>query len=453
MSTQTQQTVAAVNEVNHRVRSGGFYWKQVNVPNNLCGHNNEGAWYLVSEANQASPGAHAWLITWLISNTSLALLLNVRPKTLNKHIAHSAESYYVYHHDAPISFVKEDNKVKRTRQIMWTLEGVKSILFDSTATINPAVKTVVYEWIKEQAFKYSAQVAFNKNEEKSATPVTNVPTFNSTLKETVSDISDSVHHVINIVEQMWAERNKRRELEDEVSKLKLKIDLLNAKHKAAPAVTKLSPSRLSSLSIAELAAIAARDMPRSKKLDVKSVKDLTKDEEEIENESNVFKHYSSSPTVALSTKETLSDYLSRVSQQDTKVDHLTRMGLLNSDQVYSLFSDFWVDPTTSKLIQKPKFQELLREVFHTQHSTHRAPMLKAEMIRNDLSVVRQVTCKKKPNPVDEAGNKLDLDNPAYTSNSKRCIRFQVRYTAKGIDYLKKNWYTLLEKSSGQQITA
>ena len=92
-------------------------------------------------------------------------------------------------------------------------------------------------------------------------------------------------------------------------------------------------------------------------------------------------------------------------------------------------------------------------MFHLQNSTHRAPLLKAEMIRDNLSVVRQVTCKKKPNPVDDAGNKLDLDNPAYTSNSKRCIRFQVRYTAKGIDYLKKNWYTLLEKSSGQQITA
>jgi hypothetical protein len=142
-----------------------------------------------------------------------------------------------------------------------------------------------------------------------------------------------------------------------------------------------------------------------------------------------------------------------VSQRHVKVDHLTRTGFLNSDQVYSLFSDFWIDPTTSRLIKKAKFQEILRTVFHLRNSTHRAPILKTEMIRDNMSIVTQVTCKKQPNPVDAQGNKLELDNPAYTSNSKKCVRFQVRYTAKGIDYLKKNWYTLLETSSGHQITA
>lgn len=444
MSTQTQYTI--VNEVNHRVRSGGFYWKQVKVDKNLCVHSTEGAWYLVSEANLSAPDLHAWLI----SNTSLALLLNVRPKTLNKHAPYRTENC-VYHHDAPISFVRDDAKIKRTRQIMWTLEGVKSILTESKATINPEVKKHILNWITALETKYSVPVIFNKAP---APAVINTPVVNTTLKETVENITDAVTYVINIVEQMWAERNRRRELEDEVAKLKLQIDLLNAKPEAVPVVHKVPGSRFGSLTLKEL---AARDMPRSKEFNVKFVKeakDLTNDdEEEIVYESNVFKHYSSSPTVAVSTKETLSDYLSRVSQQHTKVDHLTRMGLLNSDQVYSLFSDFWIDPTTSKLIQKAKFQDILRDVFHLKNSTHRTPILKSEMIRNDLSVVRQVTCKKKPNPVDAKGNKLDLDNPAYTSNSKKCIRFQARYTAKGIDYLKKNWYTLLEESSGQQITA
>ena len=127
------------------------------------------------------------------------------------------------------------------------------------------------------------------------------------------------------------------------------------------------------------------------------------------------------------------------------------MGLLNSEQVYSLFSDFWVDPNTCKLVKKSEFQEILRKVFHLKNSTHRTPILKAEMMRNNMAVVRQVTCKKKPNPVDAEGNKLDLDNPAYTSNGKQCIRFQVRYLSKGIDYLKDNWYKLLN-GAAQSVT-
>lgn len=447
MITHAQNTI--VNEINHRVRSGGFYWKQYNIGKDVNGNNsNRLSWYFVSSANASVSGAHVWLI----SNTSLAHLLGVTAKTLSKHVAYSDKNY-VYHNDAPIHYLSEDNKpVKRVRQVMWTLEGVKSVLTHSRATINPEVKNHILNWVADQSLKYQYQVhpAYNEKEKAPAPTDKSKTSVNAAIKETVSDISDAVHHVINIVEQMWAERNKRRELEDEVTKLKLQIDLLNAKPKAAPVAHKVPGSRFGSLSIKDLA-------ERCKKYDVKFVKeakDLTnEDEEEIVYESNVFKHYSSSPTVALSTKETLSDYLSRVSKQDTKVDHLTRLGLLNSDQVYSLFSDFWIDPTTSKLIQKSKFQDMLRNVFHLQNSTHRAPLLKAEMIRDNLSVVRQVTCKKKPNPVDDEGNKLDLDNPAYTSNSKRCIRFQVRYTAKGIDYLKKNWYTLLEKSSGQQITA
>jgi hypothetical protein len=129
------------------------------------------------------------------------------------------------------------------------------------------------------------------------------------------------------------------------------------------------------------------------------------------------------------------------------------MGLLNSDQLYSLFSDSWIDPSNNKLIKKDKFQDLLRDVFHIEHSNHRTPMLKAKVIRDNMAVVCQVLCKKKPNPTDDHGNKLELDNPAYISSTEPCVRFQTRYTAKAIDHLKNNWYKLLESSSGQKVTA
>jgi hypothetical protein len=120
---------------------------------------------------------------------------------------------------------------------------------------------------------------------------------------------------------------------------------------------------------------------------------------------------------------------------------------LNSDQLYSLFSDSWIDPSTNKLIRKSDFQELLRNVFHTKNSTHRTPILKSEMVRANMVVVCQVFCKKKPNPTDAQGNRLELDNPAYLHSPEPCVRFQTRYTAKAIDYLRNNWYMTLESSS------
>jgi hypothetical protein len=81
------------------------------------------------------------------------------------------------------------------------------------------------------------------------------------------------------------------------------------------------------------------------------------------------------------------------------------------------------------------------------------------MVRANMVVVCQVFCKKKPNPTDAQGNKLELDNPAYLYSPEPCVRFQARYTAKAIDYLKINWYMLVnwyvlaESSSGQEIKA
>lgn len=424
------------SQVNNRVRSGGLYWKQ-------CRMQSQGTylipfdiWYLLLES-KAVPSNQRWLIT----NTNLAKLLFINAKTLARYSSQCGECFY--HDDAPVHFVVADGKpIKRTRQLLWTLASVKTLLDHAKININTKVKTCVRDWVNELEAAYLAEGLIAKKEETPAPTVKSKPVFNAPIKEKIEDISDSVYHVKNIVDHVTnivyhvtnvvdhltnifdhvdAERKRRIELQEEVNKLKLQIEASNEK----PKVKLLNAQTFEESIVAHY----------------KKYEEGINNEEDIAYESNSFKPCF--PTAALSTSETLNGYLSRVSQKNNKVDHLTRMGLLNSDQVYSLFSNFWVDPNTCKLVKKSEFQEILRKVFHLKNSTHRTPILKAEMMRNNMAVVRQVTCKKKPNPVDAKGNKLDLDNPAYTSNGKQCIRFQVRYLSKGIDYLKDNWYKLL----------
>lgn len=432
------------SQVNNRVRSGGLYWKQ-------CRMQRQGTylmlfdiWYLLLES-KAVPSNQRWLIT----NTNLAKLLFINAKTLASYSSQCGECFY--HDDAPVHFVVDDSQpIKRTRQLLWTLASVKTLLDHAKININTKVKTCVRDWVNELEATYIAEGFIAKKEETPAPTVKSKPVFNATIKEKIEDISDSVYHVKNIVDHLTnivyhvtdvvdhltnifehvdADRKRRIELEEEVNKLKLQIEASNEK----PKVKLLN----------------AQTFEESITAHYKKYVEEINNAEDIAYESNSFKPCF--PKAALSTAETLNEYLSRVSQKNNKVDHLTRMGLLNSEQVYSLFSDFWVDPNTCKLVKKSEFQEILRKVFHLKNSTHRTPILKAEMMRNNMAVVRQVTCKKKPNPVDAEGNKLDLDNPAYTSNGKQCIRFQVRYLSKGIDYLKDNWYKLLN-GAAQSVT-
>lgn len=411
------------SQVNNRVRSGGLYWKQCLMQIKGTYLTPFDIWYLLLES-KAVPSNQRWLIT----NTNLAKLLFINAKTLASYSSQCGECFY--HDDAPVHFVVDDSQpIKRTRQLLWTLASVKTLLDHAKININTKVKTCVRGWVTELEAAYTDADFIAKKEETPAPTVKSKPGFNAPVKEKIEDISDSVYHINNIVDRMWAERKRRIELEEEVNKLKLQLEASNEKPKFNP------------ITFQTFEELIAKHY--------KKYEEEIKNEEEIEDESNSFKPCF--PTAALSTSETLNEYLSRVSQKNNKVDHLTRMGLLNSDQVYSLFSDFWVDPNTCKLVKKSEFQEILRNVFHLKNSTHRTPILKAEMMRNNMAVVRQVTCKKKPNPVDAAGNKLDLDNPAYTSNGKQCIRFQVRYLSKGIDYLKDNWYKLLN-GAAQSVT-
>lgn len=64
-------------------------------------------------------------------------------------------------------------------------------------------------------------------------------------------------------------------------------------------------------------------------------------------------------------------------------------------------------------------------------------------MRGNYAAVCQVRCAKVPNKLDEQGQPTDIDNPAYTSNTDPCVRHQVRYTSKAIEYLRNNWSDLI----------
>ena len=239
------------------------------------------------------------------------------------------------------------------------------------------------------------------------------------LGEASNNIIEAVKYVTDIVNQLWVERNKRRELEDEITRLKQQVANVSAPSKPAPLVLNNKP--------------------------------LKKEELEAESKlASVRINYHRTLGANNSLQLSLNQYLAGKGNPQ-KSEQLTRLGLLNSDQVYILFHEFWKD-SKGKLIQKDKFQDILRDVFHTANTTHRTPCLKSDVVRDNMAIVCQVFCKKKPNPRDNSGNILEVDNPAYTASPAPCVRFQVRYTSKAIDYLRANWYKLLN-GSAQPVTA
>lgn len=409
MSTQNTHTI---NEINHRVRSGGMYWKQYNILK-------MNAWYFASEARLSDTSHPKWLIT----NTNLAKLLNVSANNLASYRSLASDKQAIYHDDAPTHFVSDEIKpTKRTRQLMWTLSGVDFIINKSGIRLGDLNKQNMLSWLTKQSALYGV----TSDPVQQDLPITISPKPAPTVKaeplnkriKSVADakqnIIESVHYIIDIIDQLCIERNKRRELEAEVAALRDRL---------SPAVSKGTPA----------------PAPKPVKQDTK-IQNLRK----VDNK-NQHKYTEGN--------ESLSQYISRKGNKHYRAEQLTRMGLLNSEQIYSLFSDCWTDPITNKLVIKSKFQEIIRQVFHITHSNHRTPMLKSEMIRDNMAIVCQVLCKKKPNPTDDYGNKLELDNPAYISSPEPCVRFQTRYTSKAIDYLRDNWYMLVESSSGQTIKA
>jgi hypothetical protein len=414
----TQNTNKDIVNINHRVRSGGLYWKQFSIENgHLLKHlkSTAGAWLLKSEAKLAELQTPKWLI----SNKNLAFLLNVGAKNLASYgVCDISNNFVVYHDDAPTHFVVDgDTPIRRTRQMLWTLDGVDFIINAAKIRLSDDVKYNIQAWLEAQLQSYvAAPVKMDKWNAPSAVVSNNETTQTQAIKSAAHpgrDVIESVQHITAIVEQLWTERNRRRELEIELSDLREQHANANKKG-----------------TIKNCAIVKSK---------------LTVDISKPSEDKNII--------LARSSTESLSQYLARNKKKHYKSDQLTRMGLLNSGQVYSLFFDSWIDPDTGVLIQKDKFQNVLRHVFHLKHSSHRTPLLKTDAVREHMAVICQVLCKKKPNPTDDLGNKLELDNPAYSFSKEPCVRFQVRYTSKAIDHLKKNWYKLLEAASGQKVTA
>jgi len=408
-----KHTQYCIKEINHRVRSGGLYWKQYRLHSQHVGHKESDIWYLVSEAKIAEANTPRWLIT----NNNLAKLLLVSANNLASYSKLCDSRHFEMHNDAPVHFVAEEGKpIKRTRQLLWTLDGLDFIINKSGIRLVESVKDDMRVWLKAQSTAYGVY-----------TPTAPLPTEKEvtgndkikSLGEASNNIIEAVKYVTDIVNQLWVERNKRRELEDEITRLKQQI--ANVSAPAKPATLVLNNST-------------------PKKLRIKA-------ESKLESvRINYHRTLGSNNSLQLS----LSQYLAGKGNPQ-KSEQLTRLGLLNSDQVYILFHAFWKD-AKGKLIQKDKFQDILRDVFHTANTTHRAPILKSDAVRDNMAIVCQVFCKKKPNPRDTSGNILEQDNPAYTASPHPCVRFQARYTSKAIDYLRANWYKLLNEAA-QPVTA
>jgi hypothetical protein len=408
-----KHTQYVIKEINHRVRSGGLYWKQYSLQIKHCGHKELDIWYLVSETKIAEANTPRWLIT----NTNLAKLLLVSANNLASYSRLCNERQCIMHDDAPIYFLSEENKpIRRTRQLLWTLEGLDFIINKSRIRLMESVRSDIRVWLKAQAMAYGVHT--------SATPLPpeSEVTGNAKIKsleEASNNIIEVLKYVTSIVNQLWVERNKRRELEDEITRLKQHINNVSKPSKTVPLVLNNSTP---------------------KKLHIKA-------ESKLE---SVRINYHKTLGLNNSLRLSLNQYLAGKGNPQ-KSDQLTRLGLLNSDQVYILFHTFWKD-AKGKLIQKDKFQDILRDVFHTANTTHRTPCLKSDAVRDNLAIVCQVFCKKKPNPRDNGGNILELDNPAYTASPHPYVRFQARYTSKAIDYLRANWYKLLNEAV-QPVTA
>jgi hypothetical protein len=419
MSTQNTHTTYTIGQINHRVRSGGIYWKQ-------CLIVADSAWYLVSEA-KLGDALHP---KWLISNTNLAKLLRVSANNLASYYqaVMSVPSHAIYHDDAPVHFVLDDGKpIRRTRQLMWTLSGVKFIINLSGIRIDAAIKSSIRAWILAQSSVYGVELSPSFATRADPVTVTKVKDLSITcVADAVQNITASVRYVAGIVDQLCLEVNRRKELEEEMATLRKQVMALTGN---LPGLPSKLPNKIDAARKADKPAVQFTQAPKADR-----------------GKAMVFAIGNNG-----SENESLHQYIARRGNKHHRAENLTRIGLLNSDQLYSLFADSWIDPATNKLIKKDKFQELLRRTFHVAHSSHRTPILKSEMIRANMAVVCQVLCKKKPNPTDDNGNQLELDNPAYVSSAEPCVRFQTRYTAKAIDYLKDKWHMILGQSSGQKI--
>lgn len=431
-----------LKEVNHRVRSGGFYWKQHRIGGvrSNASDVSDSTWYFVCEAqlSQTDTLNHP---KWLMTNKMLSGILAVTSKNLSGY-ADTKNKRALYHDDAPSEFVKSDDKpIKRTRQLMWTLEGIYHLLTKSKIKIDADIKKQVIEWVKSQAKFYNLDLTLSETSvlEPVATLEKVEPSdkVESKVEVNYADLAESVKHVTALVKHIEYLQDRNKSLEAE---------LAAAKVPTVKEVTQSPDKGILAKSSVNVFALNG-DTPFGRSVEISSLRNKVTNISKkaralhrLELYKRKFKDFeSSNPSVNIN--ESLNQYLAR-RKSALESQYLTRIGLLNSEQVYILFADFWKD-LNGVLVSKETFQNVLRTVFHTKNSTHRTPILKSDMVRNKFAEVCQVFCKKVPNPLNHKGEPIELDNPAYTYSKEPCIRFQVRYTSKAIDYLRENWYSLI----------
>ena len=366
MTTQSKEQLEMNLNIKNYVNCGGYQWTQIKI--------DDATWYLINESKNVYDVERYVLMP----NKCFASLLKIDTKRLSK-LYCGMTQHGVYHDDAPTSFVPPGTSgkgVHKTRQLMWTLDGMHSIL-DVLKTKGVEVDDAIRAWLWEHRKEF---------ERKQPSPE-NQPTVSSC---DVIETNKAVNYITQIINQLKKTTIRHDLLQKEVKKLKADIEALTSKPRASSPV--VTPS----------AHLTGGVKPYTDKVD------------------------------------SLSELLSKsVSVTDT--DRFTKVGLFNSDQIYSTFAHEWIDPKTKKLINKNKFYAILRYVFHKSNSSHRAPVLKASAIRENYALVCQIFCKKKSNPLDAEGNALDLENPAYLSNKHPCVRLQARYTSNAIHLLISRW--------------
>jgi hypothetical protein len=339
-----------------------------------------------------------------MSNKCLGVLLGVNSKNLAKYNTSAVNA--VMHFDAPAGFFNVSTTTKhdklknssRTTQTMWTLSGVAYILQNiKSRRSNEFIETFI-KWIEDQADIYDKPIEDNIIKPKQELSQEEFPFIEQADRDAAKKAANYINQIIN---QWQKECILNSSLVLSNNKLKIKVKELEDK-------------------IIELENKIKGSKP------VKAVAAAVKEKYDTD------------------TTDSLSKFISRLGVVKN-VDDLTKAGLLNSDQMFSIFNEKWKSPKTGKLIHKNEFQAVIRGVFHTPNSTHAAPVIVTEALRNNYAAICRVACKKQPNPVDENGNILHIDNPAYTSNEHPCIRLQPRYTSKAIEYLTKNWEKLVKK--------
>lgn len=348
---------------------------------------------------------HNYTGAWCIPNGMLAKLLNVKEAFLRK----LGEKHHKggLHFSAPSTFFNADSTSTKRRRVnklyMWAATDVQWLLDNRYIRDADALRAILetypaFSFLKKQETTPPARVVVGESSPAPASPVQldlpePAPLNLESLATSITGSALAIHKEAAALEaKAFSTRAEVISLRKENLALRTQLAALTSA-KAATSVQQLGSSK-----------------PQ--------------------------------PGFNMEDIDSLNKYLSKVGTYDF-VEDLVKAGLFNVSEIYSMNSAVWTDPRTGTLVNKCKFQEILRTVFHTAHSSKGAPSLRSRVMRENYAAVCKVRCAKVPNKLDEQGQPTEKDNPAYTSNTDPCIRHQVRYTSKAIEYLRANWSLLI----------